>query len=41
VGGFAARISPLLDIVAKEKGLEIVKVAADPIEGLREYHLAN
>ena len=39
VGGFAARIKPLLDIVAKEKGLEIIKVAADPIEGLREYHI--
>ena len=39
VGGFAARIRHLLDIVAKDKGLTIKNVAADPIDGLREYHL--
>ena len=39
VGGFAVHIKPLLDIVAKDKDLEIVKVAADPIDGLRQYHI--
>ena len=38
VGGFAARIRPLLDTVAKDKGLVIKEVLADPIDGLREYH---
>ena len=38
VGGFAARIRPLLDIVANDKGLEIKTVVADPIDGLRRYH---
>ena len=38
VGGFAAHIRPLLDIVAKDKGLEIISVAADPIDGLRSFH---
>ena len=41
VGGFAARIKPLLDTVAKDKGLELVMVLADPIDGLRRYHTAN
>ena len=41
VGGFAARIKPLLDTVAKDKGLELVTVLADPIDGLRRYHTAN
>ena len=38
VGGFAAHIRPLLDIVAKEKSLEIQNVLADPMDGLLEYH---
>ena len=38
VGGFAAHIRPLLDIVAREHGLEIQEVLADPIDGLRRYH---
>ena len=38
VGGFAAHIRPLLDIVAKDKGLEIISVLADPIKGLRHFH---
>jgi N-acetylglucosamine kinase-like BadF-type ATPase len=38
VGGFAARISPLLDVVAQEHSLKIQKVLADPIDGLRHYH---
>ena len=38
VGGFAARIRPLLDIVANDKGREIKTVVADPIDGLRRYH---
>lgn len=41
VGGFAARIKPLLDTVAKDKGLVIKEVLADPIDGLRRYHTAN
>jgi N-acetylglucosamine kinase-like BadF-type ATPase len=41
VGGFAARIKPLLDTVAKDKGLEMMTVLADPIDGLRRYHAAN
>ncbi len=41
VGGFAAQIRHLLDIVAKDKGLTIKNVAADPIDGLREYHLKH
>ena len=41
VGGFAARIRSLLDIVTKDKGLTIKNVAADPIDGLREYHLKH
>jgi N-acetylglucosamine kinase-like BadF-type ATPase len=40
-GGFAARIKPLLDAVAKDKGLVIKEVLADPIDGLRRYHTAN
>lgn len=40
VGGFAARIKPLLDTVAKDKGLVIKEVLADPIDGLRRYHTA-
>lgn len=38
VGGFAAHIRPILDIVAKDKNLKIQNVIADPIEGLLEYH---
>ena len=38
VGGFAARIKPLLDVVAKENELVIRNIVADPIEGLREFH---
>ncbi len=38
VGGFAAHIRPLLDVVARDKGLEIIKVVDDPIDGLRQYH---
>ena len=41
VGGFAARIRPLLDIVAKDKGLTINNIVADPIEGLRKFHLTH
>ncbi len=41
VGGLAARIKPLLDTVAKDKGLVIKEVLADPIDGLRRYHAAN
>lgn len=41
VGGFAARIRPLLDTVAKDKGLVIKEVLADPIDGLQRYHTAN
>ena len=40
-GGFAARIKPLLDAVAKDKGFVIKEVLADPIDGLRRYHTAN
>lgn len=38
VGGFAAHISPLLDVVAREHGLKVQKVLADPVDGLRRYH---
>lgn len=39
VGGFAARIKTLIEPVAKNHGLEIKGVLADPIEGLRQYHI--
>ena len=39
VGGFAARIRPLVELVAENHGLEIKGVVADPIEGLRQYHI--
>lgn len=39
VGGFAARIQALIEPVARNHGLEIKGVLADPIEGLRQYHI--
>jgi len=39
VGGFAARIKTLIEPVARNHGLEIKGVLADPIEGLRQYHI--
>ena len=41
VGGFAVHVKPLLDVVAKDYGLTIKNVIADPIDGLREYHLKH
>lgn len=42
VGGFASRIDKtLLDNFAEDHELMIKKVVADPIDGLREYHLAK
>lgn len=41
VGGFAYHIKPLIEIVAKDKGLTIRNIVANPIEGLRQYHLKN
>ena len=38
VGGFAFHIKPLIEIVAKDKGLTIKNIVANPIDGLREYH---
>lgn len=38
VGGFAARISPLIKQVAENHGLEFKGLVADPIAGLRQYH---
>ena len=39
VGGFAAHIRPLIEQVAENHGLEIKGVAADPIDGLLQYHI--
>ncbi len=39
VGGFAAHIKPLVAIVAKKYNLELNRVVADPIEGLRDYYI--
>ncbi len=39
VGGFAAHIKrPVLDSFAKDHGLVVKGIVADPIEGLRRYH---
>ena len=38
VGGFAARIKPLIEVIANDHGLTIKNVVADPIEGLTAYH---
>lgn len=38
VGGFAAAIGGVLDDYCDDNGLTLGNVAADPIEGLREFH---
>ena len=39
VGGFAARLGAHLERFAHLSGLELGNVVADPIEGLRQYHI--
>ena len=39
VGGFAAHIISLIERVVENHGLEVKGVVADPIDGLRQYHI--
>lgn len=39
IGSIAAHMRPVLDQVAKDKGLTVDKVVANPMEGLVEFHL--
>ena len=38
VGGFAVRVSDVVNTVVEAHGLKVGRVVADPIEGLRQYH---
>lgn len=39
IGSIAAHMRPVLDKVAKDKGLTVDKVVANPMEGLVQFHL--
>ena len=39
VGGFAMAIEPLLKVLFEEGPIQLASVVADPIDGLRRYHL--
>ena len=41
VGGFAMAIEPLLKVLFEEGPIHLASVVADPIEGLRQYHIKN
>ncbi len=39
IGSIAAHLKPVLDKVAKDKGLKVDHIVANPMEGLVDYHL--
>lgn len=41
VGGFAEAIRPVLSVFCSDKSVALSTVVADPIEGLRQYHIKN